>query len=509
MNHAGAGYAHARRRTTFASGLFLVGLSIAACSVAASPSPSSLPIATATATTSPAPEAPTTTATAPWIAPVAVASLEADPSLPDEADPTDSPTPPLPKGPLPSVGPVPAGTWTGLKWIALPGGHAPAVPPSNADVGTVNAKIAGWSKGYVEFIWNPSKRTLVPWGSLDGLTWHSGTTIDTSAWAPDFKVWDSGASGSDSTLPEVPGDCEFSIDQFEEGPASLVLTGHATCWTAGCGSYPFLTRSINWVSTDALNWTVVDLTSIFGTVGWGSVSGGSSGFIALGAAAKSDWTSQDGQQWNQGSLPPAVLTPGSTASVPVAIAGGFVLPSVILEKKGHSTPGSGVGGGCAGGGDYPTDLSLYQSVLWWSSDGTTWTRDTLRGTTSSYSAISMTVSRIDDRLVIAHEQIGDTVLEWASTDGRSWTGLKGDPVDPYDTGGVIAGRDHGLVTAVSQDADQPTQVFSVFDPKFNLVALKQTGSYPWIDDWQMALGPTGLLVTSDGSRFWIGEPSAG
>jgi hypothetical protein len=42
-----------------------------------------------------------------------------------------------------------------------------------------------------------------------------------------------------------------------------------------------------------------------------------------------------------------------------------------------------------------------------------------------------------------------------------------------------------------------------------MVALKQTGDAPWIDDWQIAVGPTGLLVTGDGSRFWIGVPTAG
>jgi hypothetical protein len=43
-------------------------------------------------------------------------------------------------------------------------------------------------------------------------------------------------------------------------------------------------------------------------------------------------------------------------------------------------------------------------------------------------------------------------------------------------------------------------------PRSNLklVPLKATGSAPWIDNWQTALGPTGLLVTEDGSRFWLG-----
>ena len=51
--------------------------------------------------------------------------------------------------------------------------------------------------------------------------------------------------------------------------------------------------------------------------------------------------------------------------------------------------------------------------------------------------------------------------------------------------------------------------FSCFDASFKLETLKQTGDLPWIDGWQIALGPTGLLVTDGDKRFWIGVLSAG
>jgi hypothetical protein len=66
---------------------------------------------------------------------------------------------------------------------------------------------------------------------------------------------------------------------------------------------------------------------------------------------------------------------------------------------------------------------------------------------------------------------------WSSTDGTEWTRVA--------LSRTTAGTDVSLLT------------------------LKQSGSVPWPDSWQIALGPTGLLVTDDGSRFWIGFLEAG
>ena len=74
-----------------------------------------------------------------------------------------------------------------------------------------------------------------------------------------------------------------------------------------------------------------------------------------------------------------------------------------------------------------------------------------------------------------------------------------------------SGRSRGLLydwlALDGSSLDAPTMC--VLDDKFSLVTLKQTGDWPWIDNWQLALGPTGLVVTEDGSRFWIGVPTAG
>jgi len=388
-----------------------------------------------------------------------------------------------------------------LTWIAIPVGHSPAVQAVNQLAPGPNASIQGWSKGYVDFIWSPTTRTLTPWTSADGLHWHAGTRLDTSFWASEFKQYD-----GEVTDPEYHDACSFGVTNFQEGPATLLLAGEVSCG-GGCGG-PWYTSEAMWTSTDALAWTPLDITKAVGGATIGPISGGSSGFIALGATV---WTSQSGQKWTKGALPAAVLTAGSHAGNPASIAGGFVLPGVVVVKRGHHTPGSG-GAGCAGFG--PTDLSLYEGALWWSPDGTTWTRDSLSGVPSAYGGVYMTVARIDDHMIVADEQIWETnglgpEVEWASTDGKTWTRLKSTLAGSVARSNVVVGREQGLILDWSTNTNQSEPTFTVIGDHFGLVTLKESGQAPSIDNWQMALGPTGLLVTADGSRFWVGVPTAG
>jgi hypothetical protein len=385
------------------------------------------------------------------------------------------------------------------------------VPGANAESVGPNATLGGWSRGYVEFVWNPSKRSLTPWVSADGLRWQVGARLDTSTWTAEFAQYDAGNPGTDVD-PLYHDACAFEIDNFEQGPSSILLVGNVTCG-GGCGG-PWTTSEATWTSPDGTAWTALDTAKVFGSAGVGPISGGSSGYIALSASGSPElWLSSDGQAWDRGTLPAEALAKGNSVNNPVAVAGGFVLPGVVVVRKGHQTSGSG-GGGCVGFG--PTDQSLYQGAIWWSPDGRTWTRDTLSGLPSAYGPVSMSLIRIDDHTVVADERITASdgsgpiaEAQWGSNDGRTWARLKGELVSPYSPGNVVPGRSRGLVTWYQESPDQNRPVFSVIDPAFKPVVLKESGSAPWIDDWQMALGPTGLLVTADGSRFWIGVPTEG
>jgi hypothetical protein len=386
--------------------------------------------------------------------------------------------------------------WTGMEWIAIPGGHSPAVPPvTNGEYGTsgttTNAYLEGWSRGYVEFVWNPHTRTAIPWVSADGLDWKAGADIaNTSSWKAYFSDYDAENPGTDPAFHDA---CSFSVDNFQEGPGGrLLIAASVDCSGPGMclGAFDsWTTEDQTWTSQDGLTWVDEALPS---GIDGGNVFGGPSGFVALGIVGSKATVlvSQDGHSWTEGALPAAALAAGSTAWHPVSFSGGFVLPGEVPVKTG---PGAG---GCTGG-----DTDRYEGAVWWSPDGKTWTRDSLTGAnpTDSYHAM-MNVVRIDDHTIVAGEF--DSKTEWVSSNGKTWATVKGTPVvfKAYgQPGNVVAGKDRGLVMNGGPYA---------FNDKLTLVALKQSGDLPW-KGVQYVLGPTGLLATDGGNRFWIGAPTAG
>lgn len=422
-------------------------------------------------------------------------------------DYTGGPSPtPTPRNPLPTVGPVPAGQWTGMYWIDIPGGNSPTVPVQTGVPGREDAPgvtLEGWSKGYVEFVWDAHARTVTPWASPDGLSWRQGARLDISAWTGYLKTYDAANNGSD---PQYHDNCSFSVGNFQQGPATLLVQGFVICNPSIECSGGYDNSHVIWTSSDGLAWTP-------GTLPYtdpdheDTISGGTGGFIGLDRSTSQPkiWVSSDGQGWRQGGLPAAAMTTGSSVGYPVSFSAGFVLPGVIMVKNGSRT----ADGRCGG----TVDTRQYQGALWWSPDGRTWTRASLSGATPSSDGINMNVARLDDHILLAEQMISDTdKIEWVSTDGKTWTRLKGYPIEAFqgrlmgpsigDSGSWV-GLDRSLVWT-----NGPTgRNLAVFDSLFNLVNLRQAGDVPTIDPGLMALGPTGLLATTDGSRFWMGVPT--
>jgi hypothetical protein len=499
-------------RTSFWGGaLSLVALALAGCSVAATPSPETESTA---AVQSPAIPSDTPFATGsvidillPSAGPTAT---DPDATMDPEAGPTESPTPPLPKGTLPAVGAAPSGTWAAVNWIALPGGHYPAVPASS-DFEGPNASLSGWSKGFVEFLWDPIRRTLTPWVSGSGLTWSSGPRLNLSAWTGDFKAWetdlfapgDTPAPGetmqpTETQDPAERYNCTVSVDEFEEGPSGLLMRAHFDC-EGGCGGPWYTSRDAFWTSSDGQRWDPADVAGQFRNGAPRAISGGSSGYVALDSKGSRLMTSADGRSWAAGKLPP-----GIDHSDPVSIDGGFVVGDVVLMQKGHQ---DWRGGTCGPGG--PTDRSKYRGELWWSPDGITWTMADVPGTVGY--GVSVELARVNDHLVVADVMTSGadgeitSEVQFVSRDGKSWTRFSGSSWW-YRT--ILAGRDHGLLCVTSLDPSDDSIAMQTFDSSLSPVTVSQTGDKPWASV-QMAIGPTGILATADGERFWIGVPSAG
>ena len=120
--------------------------------------------------------------------------------------------------------------------------------------------------------------------------------------------------------------------------------------------------------------------------------------------------------------------------------------------------------------------------------------------------VAITVGKLDEHTLVADEEINGVDLEWVSLDGHTWTGLKSDALP----GSLIYGRSRSLFEVAPNDPGLSAPAFCVLGANFQSVQLRQSGDAPW---WgsilQKALGPTGLLVTIDGSRFWMGLPTAG
>jgi hypothetical protein len=367
-----------------------------------------------------------------------------------------------------------------------------------------DASLQGWSKGYVEFIWDAHERMLTPWASANGLTWRAGNKLDTSAWNSYLKSYDADPAGDHDG-------CWVTVSNFQEGPATLLLQGIVEC-SGLCSQTSTDEGYGSWTSSDSLSWTPATLPYFNYGIG---ISGGSGGFIGVDSSTSQTtaWLSADGQTWRRSGLPAEAKAAGSSVNNPVSIAGGFVLPGVVMIKKGHQESG----GGCSSG----SNQSLLQGALWWSPDGTTWTRDSLSGASQSYDGVNISAFRVDDHTVVADlttsnaELSSKDTIEWASRDGKTWTRLTGTPVTYNGAAvGSVVGRDRGLVLGSSIYPDDPNRYwpsFFCFNGGLSLVKLQQGGSLPYVDGTtsQMALGPTGLLVTEDGSRFWLGMPTGG
>lgn len=471
--------------------VLLVSSAVAACSVASlSPSPGASSAATL--------------GQAGWQTP----SLAGPSGTPLGSGSGNLGSPPLPTGPLPNLGPAPAGPWTGIDWIAVPTGHAPGVSGSVESQSGPEVTLEGWSKGYVEFIWDPHLRTITPWASADGLTWHGGPKIDTSVWTAEFTTYD-----RQHTDPGDHDSCSFQVVEFEEGPAVTLLRGFFSCG-GGCGGPWYTSSEAMWVSSDASSWTPVEVAKNFGSGSVGAISGGSSGFIALGSSGSSRtlWLSSDGRTWAHGTLPGDLLKTGSAAGAPASFANGYVLPGIVTVQAGEELPGGGMAGCVIGSG--PDKPPTYRGGLWWSADGHTWVRDSLSGTTDA-AYVDMAVTRIDDHTLLATQRSYATEgsgaipaeAEWISTDGKTWIAIKG-LANQWPL--VITDGSRGILRdCTGATGANPWYSLCVIGPKLDMVPLSQTGAVPAVQDAQIVLGPTGLLVTVDGSRFWIGIPTTG
>ncbi len=438
------------RRCTRLALTALALLSLAAC-VAPSASPSVAP-SSGSGVTSAASGSPSTTATA------SNATATPPPSATPPPTATASPSPTLLQAPV----------WTGVHWTAGPTSNGLPAPVNTTDAAgnttSTDTQVFGWSNGFVVFretavmtADDDSKSiAIVPYVSADGLTWTKGQPLDVKG----LDAW------------EV-------VAGLVEGPAGILAYGHGELAT--CGG-PTTYNSL-WLSKDGLSWSRIDKST------YTYIDAGSSGYVATDYSSDI-WVSTDGVAWKTVNMATAgtkgILVDGATA-----FAGGFVVAASV------PVPAEGCG----------TGTSPKTPSLWWSRDGSTWSRDALSPALTGSQA-SASVQRINDNTLLA---VGttwgkvETSRAWTSTDGRVWTS---DPDPQVFSNNLLTNGAYGLL--VSNPENGKVSVWG-FNRDQRLVALPQTGDLPTapLTDGNLpVLGSAGLMVpNTDGTRFWLGTPT--
>jgi hypothetical protein len=361
---------------------------------------------------------------------------------------------------------------------------------SGTDPSTAKAfKVFGWSGGYIGFAvypnlpTNPSpspnymlapNNTIVSSYSSDGVHWHKGQTLDTSA-------------------DQISG--LESIHAVIEGPAGLLAVG----WSGGCAS---VYVDGLWTSTDGVSWQPVSTRKWF--EGLSSpilhVSGGPAGYVAVGYRGAGAWTSADGRVWQPVALDAAPFV-DSKVDDGTAFSGGYVLAGTVGTLDCGAFTGS------------PPTPPVRSASVWWSVDSVSWTHVPLPGATPATAHQLTWICRLsEDALLVVNDIIGGSRSAWTSIDGRNWTSAT-IPADVEESQ-VLTDGHRGLVVQLGHGS----ATISAFGGDFQLSPLPQSGEVPDVSAAVLkigfgdqtgfvAFGPTGLMVT-DGNQSWIGIPSA-
>jgi hypothetical protein len=436
------------RFTAFVAIVGSIGL-IAGCSSSQSPSPAVSGSPSESAAASPS----------------ASSSSSLAPTPTPSAAPSASPAPSATA--VSAVAAAPDGQWTSLGWLN-PGPAFPRLKQGSSEI--FQLQLYGWSHGYVAFgsdggQGTSQRPTLVSTSSPDGVHWAAPSAVNIGN-APD----------------------QIDIVQVAEGPTGLLAVGHFPADT--CGGPPVIAGL--WHSTDGTSWQAVALPDSMTHGHVETLDGGSAGYIATGDRTDGTpgiWLSLNATTWKQ--LPrPKPASGILVVNGAVSFSGGLVVAGAVVGPE-----------GCGGG-------SSIHPAVWWSVDGSSWTREPLPKASTALSA-SLTIEKMSDDELVAIDNSGDSPKAWISSDGRQWTAIAA-PTDEALYGTFTDGR--RSIYAMAGPDDLGPLTYSTVDDQLHVAPLAQTGDGPSQTadsaSWISAVGPSGIVaLTSDGSELRLGLPS--
>jgi hypothetical protein len=374
-----------------------------------------------------------------------------------------------------------------MRWIAA-GALFPQTPAASADPAprakgdpamVVTTGIYGWRRGYVGF------RSV---DDMSGAPLQNSTLVSTSS--SDGLHWTAGRSLNMEGLKYA-----VQITQVVEGPAGLLAVGRYP--GAACGGPPGIEAL--WTSPDGLIWTRVALSADFVSAGVFAINAGSTGYVAAGTLkdglTQAVWLSPDGVTWHQVGLPKAtfgtVVVNGATN-----FGAGYVIAGAVRGDE-----------GCGG-------YNTLTPSLWWSADGTSWTRSKLAGAAPSTDAW-IALTRISDHSLVAIATEWNAATQvtseqvWATADGRTWKAVES-PSSLLGTG-ILSDGQRGLAVVIPLETAGSPAIATVGDD-LTVTPLVNAGDIPSISNssgwYSTAFGPTGVVIlSSDGSTLWLGVPT--
>jgi len=317
-------------------------------------------------------------------------------------------------------------------WVQVP--HSP--DPSGADGSREMNSVVTWEDGFVAVGGDGGGvgRNAAVWISVDGLEWSridDPGGLEADGWqtmkavvaggpglaavgtsAPglhrdDAAVWTSVAGLS---WVRVPDDSGIFTGAGDHQMADVVAGGPGFVAVGLVGSMDDGVAAV-WTSEDGLVWSrVAHDDEVFGGDGWQFITGvvlSPSGFVAVGGDGSGDdldaavWTSPDGLVWTR-----VVDTDGARAgsgdqAMVSVTSGGPGLVAIGREKIG----------------------SDFDSVVWVSPDGVSWTRiDTGDVFGGPGDQVVARVAGVRGRLMaVGYERVEDRDAQvWDSTDGLTW-----------------------------------------------------------------------------------------
>lgn len=425
------------------SGALLAAVAVVGCGAAVPSATVTSPTATSNGTVGPTPFA--TGSSAPTDTPV----------------PTDSPWPTDVPGPSASALPTVAGKV--LSWVSV---QMPAELATSAG-STFQNGFFGLSHAYLAFHENLVSGSSEPWTSSDGRDWQEGQPLDMTGLA-------NGAS----------------VEEVVEGPAGLLALGRVPgCADDGTGCVPAPATAL-WTSVDGLHWSGVDLQKAFGGGAIGDVDAGPKGYVAVSVSSDSStarpavWLSADGRVWRAVSLSSSTFK-DAYLSEAVVLGGGYLVAGRTGSLAGW------------GGGDFPSTTP----AIWWSADGSTWSRATLANVAAAPEA-EAAIATLGSGKLVAHVESWDCSCPpqgdnhaWTSIDGRAWRAATA----AFPSPAVVLSDGRQALQLVPSEGVLTEAVSS---DGFQWAQIVVSGSGP-ADYDGAAYGPAGLVVEGSDGSLWL------